>query len=286
MKPPISYSAARAEGPVGSAGARPVSATAEVTPIKRHAGDVLGFMIDATTWELALARIGNWADRRSSRCICLCNVHSLVTARGDAAFGQAVQGADLALPDGAPIAWALRGEGFTGQQRLSGPDLMLHTLAAAQAAGHVVSFFGSTQEVLDDLRSALGEKYPELQLGEMISPPFRGLTPEEDNHFVHRINDAGTQILFVGLGCPKQELWMARHRGLVHAPMIGVGAAFAFHAGSVKRAPLWMQRNGLEWLHRLATEPRRLAGRYLTTNSVFLGHMLVRSLKRLFSGKR
>jgi N-acetylglucosaminyldiphosphoundecaprenol N-acetyl-beta-D-mannosaminyltransferase len=163
---------------------------------------------------------------------------------------------------------------------------MLHALAAAQAAGHVVSFFGSTQAVLDNLRGALVEKYPELKLGEMISPPFRCPTVEEDAAFVERINAAGTQILFVGLGCPKQELWMAKHRGAVHAPMIGVGAAFAFHAGAVKRAPVWMQRNGLEWLHRLATEPRRLAWRYISTNSVFLGHMLARSTKNLFGGSR
>ena len=140
----------------------------------------------------------------------------------------------------------------------------------AERRGQVVFFYGSTIETLALLEKALFKAFPKLKIGGMESPPFRELTAEEDQAYVDQINAAGTAVVFVGLGCPKQEKWMAAHKGRIHAVMVGVGAAFDYHAGTIQRAPMWMQRNGLEWLHRLASEPKRLWKRYLVTNTVFV----------------
>jgi N-acetylglucosaminyldiphosphoundecaprenol N-acetyl-beta-D-mannosaminyltransferase len=247
-------------------------------PARRVVCAVLGSPIDATNWPDALARIGGWAQRHQSRFVCMCNVHSVVTARRDPEFGALVRSADMALPDGAPIAWALRWAGFAGQPRLSGPDVMWRYLGQAEQAGHVVSFYGSSGETLDKLRTVLLEAFPQLRIGVMASPPYRTLTPDEDAGYVQQINAVGTNTLFVSLGCPKQEHWMAAHRGWVRATMMGVGAAFSYHAGVFKRAPAWMQRCGMEWVYRLCCEPRRLAWRYLTTNSIFVVSMLASML--------
>jgi N-acetylglucosaminyldiphosphoundecaprenol N-acetyl-beta-D-mannosaminyltransferase len=256
----------------------------ETTPHRppgRTLGTVLQSSIDAMGWDEALARIDQWAERHESRCVYLCNVHSVVTAQREPAFRKVVQAADMALPDGAPIAWSLRRAGHTRQPRLSGPDLEWLCLEQAERAGHVVSFYGSTDAVLAALRRVLSERFPRLLIGVMVSPPFRALSAEEDAAYVERINAAGTRLLFVGLGCPKQEHWMAAHRGRIQATMLGVGAAFAYHAGTVKRAPLWMQQRGMEWMHRLYSEPRRLAWRYLTTNSIFVLSVLAKQVRAI-----
>jgi N-acetylglucosaminyldiphosphoundecaprenol N-acetyl-beta-D-mannosaminyltransferase len=176
----------------------------------------------------------------------------------------------MATPDGAPVAWMLRRLGFAGQRRVSGPDLMWALCERCAAEKVPVYFYGSTGDTLTALKVRLLEAIPGLLIGGMESPPFRALSSEEDAGAVQRINASGAGIVFVGLGCPKQEMWMAEHRGRVNAVMIGVGAAFDFHAGTVQRAPLWMRDNGLEWLHRLASEPGRLWKRYLVTNTLFL----------------
>ncbi len=176
----------------------------------------------------------------------------------------------MATPDGAPVAWMLRRLGYLDQQRINGPDLMLRYCAAAAVRGESIFLFGSTPQVLGTLKRKLEERFPGLLVAGMISPPFRPLTEEEDAKIVAEINASGAGTVWVGLGCPKQEKWMAAHRGRIHAVMIGVGAAFDYHAGAIARAPQWMQRNGLEWLHRLFTEPRRLARRYFVTNSLFI----------------
>lgn len=231
---------------------------------------VLGVRIHATTWEAALDTISRWASARESRYVCICNVHSVVTAARDHAFGRIVAQADLATPDGAPIAWMLRRLGHTGQQRISGPDLMARYLQRAAGSGESIFLFGGTQATLDRLKPALERRFPGLRVAGACSPPFRTLTPQEDAAIVDEINRSGAGTVWVALGCPKQEAWMAAHRGRINAAMVGVGAAFDFFAGTVPRAPLWMQRIGLEWLHRLASEPRRLWRRYLVTNSLFI----------------
>lgn len=231
---------------------------------------VLGSFIDALTWDQALARIDGWAARRESRVVCICNAHSVVTASGEPDFQRVLNTADMATPDGAPVAWMLQRLGFPGQTRISGPDLMWRYCEMAAQSGRGIYFYGSTPATLDLLAARLGQMFPGLVIAGSVSPPFRALSAEEDEAAVRAINDSGAGAVFVGLGCPKQELWMAAHRGRVHAVMIGVGAAFDFHAGTISRAPRWMRDNGLEWLHRLASEPRRLWRRYLVTNSLFI----------------
>lgn len=202
--------------------------------------------------------------------VCICNVHSVVRAWQETEFGRVVNEADMATPDGAPVAWMLRRLGHAGQQRINGPDLMWRYCEQAQLRGEPIFFYGGTEETLARMRVMLLAAFPGLKIVGAISPPFRALTPDEDATIVDQINASGAGVVFVSLGCPKQELWMAAHRGRVHAVMIGVGAAFDFHAGTTRRAPRWMQNSGLEWLHRLLSEPRRLGKRYFVTNSLFI----------------
>lgn len=237
---------------------------------ERTGAHVLDAYIDALDWPTALARIAGWARHRESRYVCICNVHSVVSARQDPVFRRVINDADMATPDGAPVAWMLRRLGFPTQPRINGPDLMWKYCQQAAGRGEAIYLFGSTPETLAILQQALRDKFPGLVIAGAHSPPFRPLTPEEDERIVEEINASGAGVVFVSLGCPKQEKWMAAHRGRVQAVTIGVGAAFDFHAGTVSRAPLWMQQSGLEWLHRLSAEPRRLWKRYLVTNTLFL----------------
>lgn len=207
---------------------------------------------------------------RESRYLCFCNVHSVVALQRDKALAQAVAQADLVLPDGWPVAWLLRHCGFPGQERVDGPDFMLDYCRLAEQRGESVYFYGSTPQTLAAIRAWLDREFPTLRVAGMYSPPFRALRPEEDEEIVRRINDSGASMVFVGLGCPKQEIWMAKHRGRIQAVMLGVGAAFDYHAGTLQRAPLWMQERGLEWCYRLYREPRRLWKRYLVSNTLFV----------------
>lgn len=240
------------------------------TPLMRRGAFVLDSHIDATNWDDALTSIVTWGAQHQSRYVTLCNVHSVVTASQNVAFREVIARADLALPDGAPVAWALRRSGHPDQQRLNGPDLMWRYLGVANEIGQSVFFFGSSDDTLAKLRTRINESFPRLCVVGMVSPPFRELTPDEDQAYIDQINQSGAHVVFVGLGCPKQEIWMAQHRGKIHAVMLGVGAAFDYHAGTIQRAPVWMQKVGLEWFHRLCSEPRRLAKRYAVTNTVFV----------------
>ena len=232
--------------------------------------EVLGIPIDALCWDDALSKIAGWSSNKESRVVCICNVHSVVTANRDIEFRRVLADADMATPDGAPVAWMLRRLGHTRQQRINGPDLLWRYCAEAELRGEPIFLYGSTEATLELLKARLLAAYPKLIIAGAISPPFRALTEAEDAAIVEKINASGAGVVFVSLGCPKQELWMAAHHGRIRAAMIGVGAAFDFHAGVVKRAPQWMQDRGLEWLHRLASEPRRLWRRYLVTNTLFV----------------
>ena len=236
----------------------------------RHTGDVLGAPIDVLDWGTALERIIQWGSAHESRYVCICNVHSVITAGQDAAFARVLTESDMNTPDGAPVAWVLRHSGHPAQQRINGPDLMWRHAALAARSGQPIFLYGGRDTTLKRLRDALIEAHPGLVIAGMYSPPFRSLTAEEDAAIVDRINESGAQVVWVGLGCPKQELWMAAHRGRINAVMVGVGAAFDYHAGTIRRAPRWMRDAGLEWAFRLAAEPRRLARRYAVTNSVFM----------------
>jgi len=237
---------------------------------QRKTAKVLGTPIDVLTWDEAIGRLLAWARNHDSRSVCICNVHSVVTARQDEVFSDVIRKADMATPDGAPVAWLMRRLGSLGQERINGPDLMWRYCAEAARRNESIYLYGGQQRTLDILQRTLLAHFPGLMIAGAYSPPFRALTPEEDTAVVEAINDSGAGTVWVSLGCPKQEKWMAEHRGRINAVMIGVGAAFDYHAGTIQRAPRWMQRNGLEWLHRLCSEPRRLWKRYLVTNSLFI----------------
>lgn len=238
----------------------------------RVTASVIGSPIDCVDWEGSLARLQLWASEHESRVVCICNAHSVVTARQDKEFAAAVNSADMATPDGAPVAWLMRRLGASGQERINGPDLMLKYCEAAAKRGESIYLYGGAETTLSILRDQLPKRFPGLVIAGSHSPPFRALTEEEDAAIVRDINDSGAGTVWVSLGCPKQEKWMAAHRGRINGVMIGVGAAFDYHAGVISRAPLWMQNNGLEWLHRLASEPRRLWKRYFVTNTLFIWH--------------
>lgn len=231
---------------------------------------LLGTRIDALSWVSVGARIMHWATHSKSRMVCLCNVHTVITARDDAALRRALARSDMNAPDGAPIAWLMRKRGHPDQERISGPDLMWRTLDDAAQRGLPVFFYGSTTPTLEKLRAALTAAFPSLDIAGMLAPPFRPLSAQEDAAITGTIRKSGAQLVFVGLGCPKQEKWIASHLGRIDAVMLGVGAAFDYHAGTLRRAPLAWQRAGLEWLYRLAMEPGRLMRRYLVTNTRFL----------------
>lgn len=249
----------------------------------RQTQPVLGMPIDAVRFADALNRVVAWGHTRKSRYVVLANAHVVVTASREPDFGAVVAAADMTTPDGAPVAWMVGKLGKTAQERVSGPDLTWALLGRCELEQLPVYFFGSSRETLIQLAARVSVAFPALVVAGFEAPPFRPMTDQEDTDAVARINTSGAGLVFVGLGCPKQEHWMLAHRGRVKAVMLGVGAAFDFHAGTVSRAPAWMRENGLEWVHRLFSEPRRLWRRYLVTNTLFvLGagwQLLSRALK-------
>ncbi|MGV8934666.1 MAG: WecB/TagA/CpsF family glycosyltransferase, partial [Gallionellaceae bacterium] len=196
---------------------------------------VLGAPIDALSWDTALARIAAWSAAHESRYVCICNVHSVVTASRDAEFRLAINQADMATPDGAPVAWMLRKLGFSEQARINGPDLMWRYCARTAASGESMFLYGGAPETLKLLQQRLLAQFAGLQIAGAYSPPFRALTAAEDAAVVEQINASGAGVVWVSLGCPKQELWMAAHRGRIQSVMVGVGAAFDYHAGTIQR---------------------------------------------------
>ncbi|MGH6678036.1 MAG: WecB/TagA/CpsF family glycosyltransferase [Bradyrhizobium sp.] len=253
----------------------------ETVPSQRvRAGDVLGLPVNLLTWTDALDCIFEWARGRRSSSVCLCNVHSIVTALQLPDHAQALRAADLVVADGAPVAWLLRRTGQHDQTRICGPDLMWACCREAARFRAPIFLYGATYPTLQQLELRLHAAFPEINIVGAIAPPFWKLAAAEDLATVEAINGSGAAIVWVGLGCPKQEAWMHAHRGRVQAVMIGVGAAFDFHAGVVRRAPRWMQRSGLEWLHRILQDPHRLAGRYLVSNTLFIIAVLRHALRR------
>ena len=232
--------------------------------------EIMGVEIAVTDMQKTLALIESRLEAWRGRYICVANVHTTVTASEDEAYRQVQNGAAMALPDGGPLSAFSRKHGFPEAARVTGPDLMREVLARSAEKGWRHYFYGSTDETLAILEQKLKERYPGAQIAGMYSPPFRTLTPEEDAGAVERINAARPDFVWVGLGAPKQERWMADHQGRVQALMIGVGAAFDYEAGNIKRAPRWMQKCSLEWLYRLMQDPGRLFKRYLSTNMKFL----------------
>lgn len=231
--------------------------------------NILRAKVGITNYEETAKQILDWAEKEKRCYVCAANVHMVMETHDNAALRKIVNQADLVVPDGMPLVWMLRLLGHRIDERVYGPTLMLRILEAAARHSITVGFYGGAPDVLNRLLINLRNRYPDLLMAYRFSPPFRKLTPEEDRTIVRNIKASKTRILFVGLGCPKQEYWMATHVKRIQAVLVGVGAAFDFHAGKIRQAPKMLQDYGLEWLFRLVAEPGRLWKRYLKQNPRF-----------------
>ena len=231
---------------------------------------ILGMRVDATSYQDATQRVISWAKAAESRYVCAANVHMVMEAYDQQAFARTVNNADLVTPDGKPLVQALRALGLKNASQVRGPNLTLHICEAAAKEGVAIGLYGGTPDSLALFTTFLQKRYPGIKIVCQISPPFRPLTAAEDTAYTRQLVESEARIVFVGIGCPKQELWMAAHYEQIPAVMLGVGAAFDFHSGRVKQAPMWMQQAGLEWVFRLKSEPRRLWKRYAKHNPRFL----------------
>jgi len=227
-----------------------------------------------------LSTIESWIASGDRQYICVSGIHGVMESQRDEALRAIHNAAGLVVPDGMPLVWLSRLWGAEPEvERVYGPDLLLECCERSRRTGHRHFFYGGGPGVPDLLTARLCARFPGLAVAGVYSPPFRALTPEEDAEVIRRVNGTRPDIVWVGLSTPKQERWMAEHRDRLEAPvLIGVGAAFDFHAGLKRQAPQWMQRSGLEWFFRLVTEPRRLWRRYLRNNPLFVWSVLLQGL--------
>ena len=227
---------------------------------------ILGTKINVTDMEKTVSYIAQHLKELKGHYICVSNVHTTVTAYRDEEYRDVQNNAAMNIPDGKPLSIVQRRSGFREAGRVPGPDLMPEIFSISEDKGYRHYFYGSRQETLDALREKLMKQYPRLKIVGMYSPPFRPMSEEEDAETVKKINACRPDFIWIGLGAPKQEKWMAAHDGKVCGVMLGVGAGFDFHAGTIRRAPLWMQEFCMEWLFRIGQDPKRLLPRYLDTN--------------------
>jgi N-acetylglucosaminyldiphosphoundecaprenol N-acetyl-beta-D-mannosaminyltransferase len=240
--------------------------------------DVLGVSVTPLNPATTAALIARHVTEGRRVYVCHANVHSVMETRRDASLLPVFNEA-LTVPDGMPLVWVGRLRGRRGVGRVYGPDLTLLLCEWAAREGRACYFYGGAPGVAEELAKRLAALFPSLRVVGTESPPFRPLSPEEDEETVARLNASGADIVFLGLGCPKQERWMADHRSRLTAPaLVGIGAAFDFLTGRLRQAPRWMMRVGLEWLFRLSQEPRRLWRRYLVFNTLFIVHLLLEAL--------
>jgi exopolysaccharide biosynthesis WecB/TagA/CpsF family protein len=242
--------------------------------------DLFGVGVSVTDYDEAASTILQAAGQRTPGIVSCHAVHAIVTTSRDPSLRDQVNTFDMVTPDGQPVRWALNLlYGTRLAERIYGPELMLRLCRGAAEAGIPIYLYGGTPDVAERIQTNLLRLYPKLAIAGYEAPPFRPLSPEEDQAVVERMNRSGAGLVFIGLGCPKQDLFAYAHRESIRAVQVCVGAAFDFHAGVKKMAPGWMQRRGLEWLYRLSQEPGRLWQRYLVTNSLFL-MSLVKALTR------
>ncbi|MDJ0696724.1 WecB/TagA/CpsF family glycosyltransferase [Mastigocoleus sp. MO_188.B34] len=232
--------------------------------------NVLEFPITALPLEEQVKTIIKWADERQSKTVCVANVHMLMEAYWNPDFGTVLKNADLVTPDGMPLVWMMRRLGEISQERVAGLDLLISVCELAQQLEVSLFFVGSQREILSLMRKRLNKEFPKLEIAAMEPLPFRPLTDKEDKALVQKINQSGAGLVFVSLGCPKQEKWIAQHKDKINGVMIGLGGAFPVYAGIQKRAPRLMRNLGFEWFYRLLQEPRRLYRRYATTIPPFI----------------
>jgi N-acetylglucosaminyldiphosphoundecaprenol N-acetyl-beta-D-mannosaminyltransferase len=207
---------------------------------------------------------------------CVSNVHTTVTAFEDENYCRVQNGGILAIPDGGPLSTVAHRRGCNSMQRTTGPNYMEEIFKVSKIYGYRHFFYGSTEETLEKLRQMITANYSGIKIVGMYSPPFRSMTEDEDEEIVRKINETNPDFVWVGLGAPKQEKWMAEHQGKINGFMIGVGAGFDYFAGNIERAPEWMQKRNLEWLFRLFQDPKRLFRRYWHTNRKFIWHAFIK----------
>ena len=242
---------------------------------------IVSLNVDHLSFKASLAKVMEWAAGNKPSYVCFANVHMTVEAYKAPSFLEQVNNANLVVADGKPLAVACYSLYKKKQERIAGMDFMPAIMEKANKEGTTIFLYGSKPEVLDALQVKIAQKYPHVIVGGAISPPFRTMSQEEVDEHIRQINASGAQLVFVSLGCPKQEKWMAAHSHKINAVLLGVGGAFAVMAGLQRRSPKWMQNIGLEWFHRLMVEPHRLFRRYFETNFTFLYLMGVEKFKRL-----
>jgi N-acetylglucosaminyldiphosphoundecaprenol N-acetyl-beta-D-mannosaminyltransferase len=232
--------------------------------------EVVEAPVTALPFDSQIQIILAWAKERMSKFVCVANTHMIVEAHHSPQFKNVLHLADLVTPDGMPLVWMMKLLGIRNQNRVAGMDILEALCEEATLQNLSVFFVGSQDDILNRIRLRLEKDFPNLRIAGMESMPFRPLLKEEDESILEQIKASGASIIFVSLGCPKQELWMAQHRGRLPAVMIGLGGVFPVYAGIQKRAPQWVRENGLEWLYRLIQEPKRLWKRYGSTIPVFV----------------
>ena len=233
-------------------------------------GRVIGLRVAASNLGSVAGHVIRMAHHGCGEYVCVANVHMLVRARRDAKLGQVLERAAIVVSDGMPLVRRLRASGFPEARQTRGPDLMMELCRRAAEQQLPVYFFGGDDALMAQLSAALGQRVPELRIAGCAAAPMLPVQPTVDPGTVKRIRDSGARIVFIGLGCPKQEFWMGAYSSQLDAVLLGVGQAFAIAAGRQPEAPRWMRERSLEWLFRLRREPRRLGPRYLVTNSLFL----------------
>lgn len=238
--------------------------------------NIMGVDIAVIDMEWLVDYLNRNVKNLSGDYICVSNVHTTVTAYEDQEYRKIQNGGIMAIPDGGPLSSVGQKRGFKNMKRTTGPSLMGEIFKISASKGYRHYFYGSTDETLGKLLNVLNDTYPGIQIAGMYSPPFRPMTDDEDRAIVDRINETMPDIIWVGLGAPKQEKWMAAHQGKVNGLMVGVGAGFDYHAGNIRRAPEWMQKNNLEWVYRLLQDPKRLFKRYWHTNTKFIWNAMIR----------
>ena len=242
-------------------------------------GRVIGLPVTVDSTENIAEKIVREANMGHGGYVCVANVHMVITAKRNEKLRKIMEESFFVTADGLPLVWVLKQSGFKEAERVTGIDLTLKLCKTAADERMPVYFYGGSPETIKTLKTFITEKFPDLKVVGYESPPLLPLQPEVDPDVVKRINKSGARIVFVGLGCPKQEYWMAAYKPHIPALLIGVGAVFDFLAGTCPRAPVWMQKLGLEWFHRLATQPGRTWKRYAITNPVFVGLVLKEWLK-------
>lgn len=238
--------------------------------------NIMGVNVAAINMEWLVKYLDENLEDIKGDYICVSNVHTTVTSYEDASYCAVQNGGLMAIPDGGPLSTLGQKRGHKNMERTTGPSLMGEIFRISTEKGYRHYFYGSEEETLELLYQKLTERYLGIQIVGMYSPPFRTLTEQEDKAVIARINETNPDFVWVGLGAPKQEKWMAAHQGKINGLMIGVGAGFDYYAENIKRAPIWMQKHNLEWVYRLAQDPKRLFKRYWSTNTKFIWNAIIR----------